>query len=208
MKKRHAYLVMAHNDFESLRYLLRAIDDERNDIYLHIDKKTKNVPFQELAACVKKSQLHIVPRIKVYWGHVSIVDCELRLLKAAISNEHYHYYHLISGNDFPLKSQDEIHRILENDNSEHIDCFNENDAENTFIYKVKYYFPFFRWTSKGVNTRFRWLNYFVAWLGNKEWKSMKLQKRLGIDRTKNMEMISSIRAINGFLSPTLLPDIL
>ncbi len=38
---KHAYLIMAHDNFEQLKILLDLIDDYRNDIYLHIDKKLK-----------------------------------------------------------------------------------------------------------------------------------------------------------------------
>ncbi len=36
---KHAYLIMAHNQWECLFELLKALDDPRNDIFLHIDKK-------------------------------------------------------------------------------------------------------------------------------------------------------------------------
>ena len=39
---KHAYLIIAHNNFYILKKLIALIDDERNDIYIHIDKKTKN----------------------------------------------------------------------------------------------------------------------------------------------------------------------
>ena len=32
---KHAYLIMAHSQWELLEQLLKALDDERNDIYLH-----------------------------------------------------------------------------------------------------------------------------------------------------------------------------
>ena len=37
--ERHAYLIMAHNNFYILEKLLILLDDPRNDIYIHIDKK-------------------------------------------------------------------------------------------------------------------------------------------------------------------------
>ena len=43
---KHAYLIVAHNNFYILEKLIRLIDDTRNDIYLHIDKKTKNFDFE------------------------------------------------------------------------------------------------------------------------------------------------------------------
>lgn len=33
---KHAYLVMAHKDDETLRTLLRTLDDPRNDIFIHM----------------------------------------------------------------------------------------------------------------------------------------------------------------------------
>ena len=36
---RHAYLIIAHADFELLENLLSVLDYEDNDIFIHIDKK-------------------------------------------------------------------------------------------------------------------------------------------------------------------------
>lgn len=36
---KHAYLIIAHNEPEVLRRLVKSVDDKRNDIYIHIDKK-------------------------------------------------------------------------------------------------------------------------------------------------------------------------
>lgn len=37
---RHAFLLIAHNEFQLLKVLLSMLDDKRNDIFLHIDKKS------------------------------------------------------------------------------------------------------------------------------------------------------------------------
>lgn len=36
---KHAYLILAHNEFAVLKYLLQSIDDDRNDIFIHFDRK-------------------------------------------------------------------------------------------------------------------------------------------------------------------------
>ena len=41
---KHAYLIIAHHEFDILSKLVQAIDDERNDIFIHFDKKIKNCP--------------------------------------------------------------------------------------------------------------------------------------------------------------------
>ena len=57
--KKHAYLIMAHTQPELLKMLLKKLDDERNDIYLHIDSKAKEYPLDELAAVLKKSKVFL-----------------------------------------------------------------------------------------------------------------------------------------------------
>ena len=41
---KHAYLIIAHHEFDILNKLIQAIDDERNDIFIHFDKKVRNCP--------------------------------------------------------------------------------------------------------------------------------------------------------------------
>lgn len=36
--KRHAYCIIVHNNPDQLNILVDLIDDERNDIYIHVDK--------------------------------------------------------------------------------------------------------------------------------------------------------------------------
>jgi len=109
---RHAYLIMAHNRFDFLKELLLSLDDSRNDIYLHIDKKAEGFCYDDFSGILQESRLYFTDRLSVHWGGYSQTACELKLLKAA-AGRHYAYYHLLSGSDFPLKSQDEIHRFFE-----------------------------------------------------------------------------------------------
>lgn len=110
--KKHAYLIMAHTQPELLKKLLMLLDDERNDIYLHIDSKAKDFPMEEAAALVTKAKCIFTERTNVKWGSYSQIHCEMVLLKEAVKSEHA-YYHLLSGMDLPIKSQDEIHSFFE-----------------------------------------------------------------------------------------------
>lgn len=115
MNDKHAYLIMAHNEFDILEKQLRLLDDYRNDIYIHIDKKVKQFNFNYYKNIVKNSNVYYTERIDVRWGDFSQIKCELILLKKAIQKE-YMYYHLISGVDMPLKTQDEIHDFFKDNN--------------------------------------------------------------------------------------------
>ncbi len=180
--KRHAYLIMAHNEFHMLKKLLEELDDERNDIYIHIDRKTRYVDEAQISSWVKKSAVFFIPRMRIYWGHISIVKCELHLLRAAVKGN-YHYYHLLSGVDFPLKSRDEIHSYFENENSEFLRYHLDGEEGDSFLYKVKYYFPLLKTVGRGGHDGAGKRQKFLRKMGEWQWKLMKCQERCGIDRT-------------------------
>ncbi len=101
---KHAYLILAHADYEQLQLLVNMLDDERNDIFLHIDKKS-NIP----QLTVNNSRLFVINnRVDVRWGDVSGVEAELILFESAFNHGPYDYYHLLSGVDLPIKSNDYI----------------------------------------------------------------------------------------------------
>lgn len=125
---KHAFMIMAHGDQILLEKLLQCLDDERNDIYLHIDAKSNLLDTNRLRSQVKKSQLHIYSKIKCYWGDVSLIKCELYLLEMATAVSHQ-YYHLISGADFPLKSMDEIHSFFDRNSGKEFIFFSGNKMD-------------------------------------------------------------------------------
>lgn len=113
MSIKHAYLIMAHNQEELLKSLIQCLDYKDNDIYIHLDRKWKNVNVDELYAVIRESNLVVLKdRIDVKWGTFSQIECELLLLKEA-TQKRYQYYHLMSGVDLPLKTQEEIHAFFD-----------------------------------------------------------------------------------------------
>lgn len=110
--KKHAYLIIAHNNLYILEKLIQMIDDRRNDIFIHIDKRVKKFNFSYFINLTKYSDIKFVNRIKVGWGGFSQIKAELELFKEAYKNK-YEYYHLISGVDLPIKEQDYIHDFFE-----------------------------------------------------------------------------------------------
>ena len=123
---KHAYLIYAHSNILLLSFLLKSIDDYRNDIYLHVDKKWKEFDSKALDNVVKKSKFMIFRKFKVYWGHGSQIKAELFLFKKAYINPTpYKYYHLLSGSDMCIKSQDYIHNFFEGRNDIFLDYTND-----------------------------------------------------------------------------------
>lgn len=142
--QRHAYLVMAHNNVGQLNELLTLLDDKGNDVFLHIDAKS-SIREDELIQ-FQKGSLISIERMHVYWADYSQVECELRLLKEAV-REYHAYYHLLSGNDLPLKSQAEIHKFFSNRDNIFLHYTTPEKTKETLSY-VKYYNIFQKKLSK------------------------------------------------------------
>ncbi|MGN8786411.1 beta-1,6-N-acetylglucosaminyltransferase [Blautia sp. HCP3S3_D9] len=151
MESKHAYLIMAHNKFDMLITLIQQLDDTRNDIYIHIDKKAEDVPYSEIKNSIAKSKLYFVKSVNVIWGHYSQIECEMELLKAANANRKYQYLHLLSGVDLPIKSQEEIHNFFEeNQGKEFLDIEVEENDRHTRA-RCRYYWLFQRINGRHSN---------------------------------------------------------
>lgn len=144
---KHAYLIMAHDKFDQLAFLLSLLDDPRNDIFVHIDKRS---PFsqedqEQLLASVSHSKLYLTNRMAAYWGDFSLVQCELLLYKASAEKGPYAFYHLLSGADLPLQSQDKIHTFFADKTDKiFITRYNQKEAETLKLHKLVEHYHFFR----------------------------------------------------------------
>ena len=138
---KHAYLILAHGSYALLQRFVSAIDDERNDIFIHIDRKQTELPHLQ----VRHSRLFLLDRerVSVFWGDVSVVAAEFALINFAHNQGEYSYYHLLSGVDFPLKSQNEIHDFFEtHQGKEFIGFYDGADLSASLVRKVQRYHLF------------------------------------------------------------------
>ena len=149
---KHAYLLLIHENSLVLNRLIRLIDDNWNDIYIHIDKNAKNIDPSEIKQFAQKSKVYFVKRHKVYWGTNSIMEAEIELFKAA-AKQQYQYYHLLSGADLPIKTQKEIH-----------DFFEENNGKEFIHFGTEQY-------QKDIQERYNQYHFFTKRLGRKETKN-------------------------------------
>ena len=153
---RHAYLIIAHNEFELLQILVSALDASWADIYVHIDRKCKTLPILH----TDHSRLDVFSEVDVHWGDFSQIECEYALFERASANGKYDYYHLLSGVDLPIKSRQHIYDFFEtNRGREFIDAypFDRTEVER----KVCYYHIFPKRFRNGNNLIIRMLRAIV-----------------------------------------------
>lgn len=85
---KHAFLIIAHNEYPILEVLLSMLDDERNDIYLHIDKRAVALYQKIKGFKTRKAGFYLIEKsIKVYWRDISLVKAEYLLFETALKTE-------------------------------------------------------------------------------------------------------------------------
>lgn len=149
---KHAFLIIAHNEYPILEVLLSMLDDERNDIYLHIDKRAVALYQKIKGFKTRKAGFYLIEKsIKVYWGDISLVKAEYLLFETALKNGTYVYYHLLSGTDLPIKSQDYIHEFFHKNSGKEFVGFWQNAAHQRDLERkvFRYYFFTQRLKDKG-----------------------------------------------------------
>lgn len=104
---RLAYLILAHSNPNQLERLVNRLQDERNDIFIHLDTKAEDEQsFFRIAAY--RGVFFISKRHDVRWGAFSMVKATLDSLNEIIGHGEYDYINLLSGSDYPIKSNSEI----------------------------------------------------------------------------------------------------
>lgn len=173
---RHAYLLLIHENTFVLKRLIQLLDYEYNDIFIHVDKNSKFIDTEEIRSWVKKSKVVIIKKYKVFWGTNSISLAEIELLKSAVKMNKYSYYHFLSGADLPIKTQQEIHEF-----------FDANQGKEFIHFGTKQY-------QQDIACRYVSFHFFSKQLGRNRDKfwcdletySLAIQRRLNIDRTRNV----------------------
>ncbi|MFC3353473.1 beta-1,6-N-acetylglucosaminyltransferase [Sphingobacterium zeae] len=173
---KHAYLILAHTEFEVLQKLVHCLDDKRNDIYIHFDQKVLHLP----KLVTQHARLHILyARVNVHWGDVSVVAAEYRLFEAAAAQQSYAYYHLLSGVDLPLKSQEEIHAFFAAHQGQEFIGFQKGNCDKEIDLKVRriHLYPNRFRAGKGIA---------AYWYRAARALSLRLQRLFGVYRNQDV----------------------
>lgn len=173
---KHAYLIIAHKNDYTFQTLLNLLDDERNDIFIHMDKKNKLYYSDETVRHIKRAKVyHVKNRIDVVWGAYSQIETELSLLELATRMGNYEFYHLLSGEDLPIKSQDYIHGFFEENKGKEFVRFENPD----FLHSERVHQFHFMQSLIGKPNIHPYMYSF-------EHRFLKIQEMVGIKRNKKV----------------------
>ncbi|MFY8020079.1 MAG: beta-1,6-N-acetylglucosaminyltransferase [Bacteroidia bacterium] len=119
------YLLIAHKNPEQLKRLVDRISFEHSSIYIHIDKNSNIKPFKDIIP--DSSRVQYVPdadRIESKWCDIGTVNATLALYKLVDTKAKPGYCILMSGQDYPVKSNAYIYDYFKrNSGAEFINIF-------------------------------------------------------------------------------------
>ena len=171
---KHAFLIMAHNNFLVLKSFLRQLDSENNDIYLHIDKKVADFPKDDLCNCVNKSKLIFVERISIGYCDYTMVDGVCILFKEAMKRK-YDYYHVASCADLLLHPISEFNKFFEKNQGKQFVGFSRDFVQER-VFQKNFFIALCRHKSRIVSVGSIWLRKIL----------INVQKKLSYNAVRNL----------------------
>lgn len=139
---KHAILIQAHKSFHQLLKLVSFFNSQC-DIFIHIDKKSKFSKENLLELASQKNVKRVYKKHAVHWGGFSLLKNELFLIKKALKHSDADYFHLLSGQDYPIKPLEQILHFFEKNNGkefiEYIHLPSPLWEKNTYE-RVQYFF--------------------------------------------------------------------
>jgi hypothetical protein len=135
---RLAYLITVHDQPQQLARLVDAIHCDWARIYIHVDKKADIQIFQQAVGKRDGVRFLTDDRVDANWMGFSLVRITLKLMAAAHADG-FDYCTLLSGSDYPIKSNDYLHRFFSSANEEYISFWRISDRPNWFR-KIDYFY--------------------------------------------------------------------
>lgn len=138
-----AILILAHKDIEQLRKLISYFRG-RCVVFVHIDKKA---PFSDddiTSVAQMEGVAGVYKKYSVHWGGFSILQCEMFLLREAIQKSGATYFHLISGQDYPMRPLDDFIDCFEHTSSDGFLCCQQipfRRFDDGTFYRMQYFVP-------------------------------------------------------------------
>jgi len=108
------YLILAHKNPIQFHRMLKRLNSKNVNFFVHVDKSSDDAPFKE--PFLEVTNIFFLPeekRMVTPWSDIAIVKVTLNLLKEAIEKFNSRTYCvLLSGQDYPLKNNENIYNFF------------------------------------------------------------------------------------------------
>lgn len=135
-----AILILAHKNIQQVVELSRKLNSNFN-VYIHFDKKM--TLDDNCLKILENENIRYISQEDVKWGSWSIVRATIALMNLALSDKDNRYFHLISGQDWPIINSQEIYDFFEDKNSIYMERYSADRVKKSheeIINWQKYYY--------------------------------------------------------------------
>lgn len=146
-----AILISAHKDVDQLIQLCSKLHHDFV-IYIHFDTKCHLTDKQKRE--LSQLDVNYFSKINVHWSAWSVAQASIELMKECLKNKDIDYVHFISGQDWLLRSPQEIKKYFENNRKGYIYYHRAADVVNTgepIILWEKLYFNYDKMKRKSIH---------------------------------------------------------
>jgi len=123
---RIAYIILAHKLPEQFARLVRKLNTENALFLIHIDKKTDSETYRRMTESLRAyKNVRLLDRLVCNYGDFNHVKATLEGIKEVIASSfQYDYVILLTGQDYPIKTNGYIQKVLEeSDKKSYIEYF-------------------------------------------------------------------------------------
>lgn len=140
---RLAYIIVSHFNLEQTLRLFNRLNHKQSCFVFHISKKCEPHYYEKLHEALKNhNNCFFSRRSNVRWGEFSIVQAVLNAIDTLIESKvDFDYAFLLSGQDYPIKSREEIVRTLrKNPGKQYMEFIPFSELKHISHWMEAYYF--------------------------------------------------------------------
>lgn len=107
------YIILAHKNPQQVQRLIKLLNTNQCNFYIHIDKGVDINPFNTILTNHKNVNF-LDENLREYgtWGDIGIVKATIAVLSKIVKDNRSGYCVLLSGQDYPLKNNESINEFL------------------------------------------------------------------------------------------------
>lgn len=166
---KQAYLITAYKNFDEL-YELAEILSKTAYVFIHVDEKSREITDADVEKLNQLPSCEAIREYRIVWGGFAHVQAIVKLVAMALSKEDVSYMHLLTGEDFPLLTPEQLDEKFLTSDQIYMDYLTPEQLPETVTKRYQYYNWF---TDQNVKNKVLWQ------LQN---MTVKVQKKSGICR--------------------------
>ena len=131
--KYHAFLMQVHTEPDLVRAIINKLDAPNHYFFIHVDRKTIN--FDSFLKLEKSNVIVSKERYIVRWGSFEQIQLTLLLIRLAVEyGIDFDYYHLTSGQDYPVKDNHSFDEFFESTDKSFMELLPDVNVSRRYLY--------------------------------------------------------------------------